>query len=85
MKSNVIRMLAIMTLATSISAFALPEKPATATKTDCCPACETTPASSKAVRSEGQSDNSQDQSERQRLIREQEKQWLQDVQNNVAG
>ena len=85
MKNFLIRILTIMTLATSISAFAAPEKPAAATKTNSNAGCETTAAPSKADRSEAQSDESQQKSERKRLIEQQEKQWLHDVQNIVAG
>ena len=84
MKNSFIRILTIMTLATSISAFALADKasdPKTA-KSDT--NCETTAASAKTGRSEAQSDDSQ-KSEKQRLIEQQEKQWLHDVQNIVAG
>jgi len=85
MKKNFIRILAVMTLASSISAFALSEKPRKAenTKTRNTP-CETTPNPSAAQSNDSQTDNSTEKS-RQKLIEEQEKQWLYDTRNNDAG
>ena len=86
MKNSLIRILTIMTLATSISAFGASDKPADGKKANSDKAnCEATTTSSKTDRSEAQSDESKEKSERQRLIKEQEKQWLHDVQNIVAG
>lgn len=45
---------------------------------------ETTAASSQSEQSDGNSDNNAEKA-RQRLIEKQEKQWLQDGQNIVAG
>lgn len=86
MKSTLIRMLAVLTLATSISGFALSEKPKTAAKASSDnTSSETTAAPSKADQTDVQSDDSQEKSQRQRLIEKQEKEWLKDVQNIVAG
>lgn len=86
MKSTFIRMLAVLTLATSISGFGLSEKPKSAVKTSSDNTnSETTPAPSKTDQTDMQSDDSQEKSQRQRLIEQQEKQWLKDVQNIVAG
>ena len=90
MKSSLIRILTIMTLASSISAFAGSNKPADPKKTNSDKAnCEATAApsnaSSKAGQSDAQSDEEKEKSERKRLIEQQNKQWLHDVQNIVAG
>jgi len=81
MKSTLIRILGIMILATSISAFALPESKAKKTNCDNTASESTTAPDSKV----DQSDNSQEKSRRERLIEEQDKQWLHDVQNLIAG
>ena len=80
MKKNFIRLLTIMTLASSISAFALSEKPRKAEnpKARNTP-CETAPASLVAQPSDST------EKARQKLIEEQEKQWLHDTRNNDAG
>jgi hypothetical protein len=84
MKSTLIRVLSIMTLASSLSAFALSDK----AKNSTAPSGETkcAPASSerRADQDKGQSDNDQEKS-RLMLIREQEKQWLHDLQYPSAG
>lgn len=90
MKNTLTRILAIMTLATSISAFALSEKPCAAKDTGPNNASsETITAPStrdagKADQDQEPSDNSQEKS-RKHLIEQQNKQWLHDVQNIVAG
>jgi hypothetical protein len=88
MKSTLIRIFVVMTLATSISAFAGTKKDHTA-KTNCDSGNTegtSTPspqAADKTNRNEAQSEQSdqdQEKSRRQRLIEEQNKQWLHDVQ-----
>jgi hypothetical protein len=83
MKSNFIRLLTTMTLATSISAFALPGNTAAGEKNANNKKPEvTTPASTAnegmAGQRQGQPNNSEDKS-RQQLIEEQNKQWLHDL------
>lgn len=89
MKNTFIRFLAIMTLAGSMSAFASTEKakagacenPATSEETRCaCPVDQ-----QKYGLDEQQQGQSKTKSERQRLIQEQEKQWLHDIQHITAG
>ena len=89
MKNTLIRLLAIMTLAGSMSAFAATEKAkasvsentATSEETKCaCPADQ-----QKYGVDEQRQDQSKTNTERQRLIQDQEKQWLQDVQHITAG
>lgn len=90
MKSTFVRILSIMTLATSISAFGLSEKATSVNNTRCNDAnAETTKAAEtrdarSADQYPGQSANSQEKSRKQ-LIEEQEKQWLHDVQYTTAG
>lgn len=86
MKKNFIRTLTIMTLASAISAFALPEKPRKTenTKGHNTPCETTTPILSETQSADHQLDNSTEKS-RQKLIEEQEKQWLYDTRNNDAG
>ena len=81
MKSTLIRVLGIMILATSVSAFAQPESKA---KTTNCynTTSESTTASDSKVE---QTDKDQEKSRKERLIEQQDKQWLHDVQNLVAG
>jgi len=85
MKSTLIRIFVVMTLATSISAFAGTKKDHTA-KTNCDSGNTegtSTPspqAADKTNKNEEQSDQEQEKSRRQRLIEEQNKQWLHDVQ-----
>jgi len=90
MKSNFIRILSIMTLATSISAFGLSEKAPSVSNTSCNEAsAETTKApATRDARSAGQnqrqSDDSQEKSRKQ-MIEQQEKEWLHNLQNIIAG
>lgn len=85
MKKNFIRILTVMTLASSMSAFALSEKPRKIEnpKARNTP-CETTPNPSEAQSNDSQTDNSTEKG-RQKFIEEQEKQWLHDTRNNDAG
>ena len=80
MKSTFMRILAILTLATSISAVAQPESKAK--KTNCNTTSENTTAPDSKTE---QNDKDQEKSRKERLIEEQDKQWLHDVQNIVAG
>jgi len=90
MKNTLTHILAIMTLATSISAFALSEKPCAAKDTGSNNASsETTTAPSsrdagKAYQDQEPLDNNQE-NPRKNLIEQQNKQWLHDAQNIVAG
>ena len=90
MKSTLVRILSIMTLATSISAFGLSDKATSVNNASCNDAnAETTKAvetrdARSADRYPGQSDNGQEKS-RKHLIEEQERQWLKDVQYSTAG
>ena len=89
MKNTLIRFMAIMTLAGSMSAFAATEKAkagvsenaTTSGETKCaCPVDQ-----QKYSVDERQQEKNKKNTERQRLIQEQERQWLQDVQHIVAG
>ena len=90
MRSTFIRILSIVTLATSISAFGLSEKASSVKNTSCNDAsAETTKA--RAARDartaddyQEPSDNSQEKARKQ-MIKDQEKQWLHDVQNIIGG
>ena len=89
MKNTLIRFLTLMTLATSISAFAVSDKAAKDEKCNADAKSETAAASAahkarKAARDEEPSDNSPEKS-RERLIQQQNKQWEHDTQNLVAG
>jgi hypothetical protein len=80
MKKNFIRLLTIMALASSISAFTLSETPRKAENTnDRKTPCETAPAPAAAQ------PNDSTEKSRQKFIEEQEKQWLKDTRNNDAG
>ena len=85
MKSTLIRLLSIMTLATSMTAFALPEKgkdsAKSAVETKCAPAARDTQMTAPDA---GRSNSDQEESG-QKKIEKQNKQWLHDVQNMVAG
>ena len=89
MKNTLIRLLAIMTLAGSMSAFAATEKakasvsenPATSEETRCASPVD----QQKSGLDEQQQEQNSRNTERQRLIQEQEKQWLHDVQHITAG
>lgn len=85
MKSTLIRLLSVVTLATSMTAFAAPKKDMTSTNSSVAPTCA--PASRDtqvAAPDKAQPDNDQEKF-RQMKIKEQEKQWLHDFQNMVAG
>jgi hypothetical protein len=88
MKSTFIRLMSIMTLATSISAFALPENDknsssptSPSSETTCAPVSRDTQVADPDTE---RFDNDQEKS-RQMKIKEQEKQWLHDVQNIIGG
>lgn len=79
MKGTLLRMFAIMTLATSISAFAPAEEPAKAAKENSKNTnCEAASTPSKA-------DQDKEEQARKRLIEEQEKQWIHDLENTGGG
>jgi hypothetical protein len=84
MKSTLIHLLSVVTLATSMTAFAAPKKDMNSTNasaaTTCAPASRDTQV---AAPEKAQLDNDQEKSHQR--IKEQEKQWLHDVQNLVAG
>jgi hypothetical protein len=80
MKSTLIRVMSIMTLASSMTALALPEKD----NHPNCGSAEGASSPATATPGKGQSDNGQDKA-REMQIRDQEKQWLHDFQNMVAG
>jgi hypothetical protein len=85
MKSTLIRVFIVMTLATSISAYAGTKKDHTA-KANCNSGNTedtSTPspqAADKTNKNEEQSDQEQEKSRKQKLIEEQNKQWLHDLQ-----
>ena len=82
MKNTLIRILAIMTLATSISAFGLSEKASEAKKTHSSNATTTT----SYAQDEPKADRSQDKKRsREQMIQEQNKQWLHDLQGVYGG
>lgn len=91
MKTTMMRVLAIAMLTASMSAFALSDKSKTANDPN-----TKNPNSDETVviyvvdaprfdQDEAQSDQSQKKSEEQQKIEQQDKQWLHDVQNLVAG
>jgi len=87
MKSNFIRLLTAMTLATSISAFARPGDAASDDKKSSKP--ETTPSTSSpnagvAGQDQEQPDPNQEKARKQ-LIEEENKQWLHDLQGIYGG
>lgn len=82
MKTSLIRLFTIMTLATSMSAFALPTQSNAARNGNCNTASDTRPASanndvSGSEQGQGQQD---EEKARQQLIEQQDKQWLHDLQ-----
>ena len=80
MKTTLIRIFTIMTLATSISAFGLAEKAGTDAESKSNHSnCETAAVPARAAGNDAQTEDRQTKSDRQRLIEEQEKQWLRDV------
>jgi hypothetical protein len=89
MKNTLIRVLAIMTLAGSMSAFAATEKAKASVSENTATSEETKCACPVEQQKYGMDEQQQDQNkvntERQRLIQEQERQWLQDVQHITAG
>lgn len=91
MKSTLVRFFAIMTLASSMSGFALTEKAPVAKNTNSDKAsCETASASYgpdawMTDKDEEQSDNSQAKSRKQKQVEEQDKQWLHDLLGIYGG
>jgi hypothetical protein len=85
MKNAFIRLLSIVTLASSLSAFALSDKAKTASAAKAEPACATASQDAQtADQDKGQADNDQEKA-RQRLIKQQDEQWLHDTQYIPAG
>ncbi|HEY6968874.1 MAG TPA: hypothetical protein VJA94_06710 [Candidatus Angelobacter sp.] len=84
MKSTLIRVLGIMILTTSISAFAQPDSKPKKTNCESTASASTSAPDSKADQAE-KTDKDQEKSRKDRLIEEQDKQWLHDVQNIVGG
>ena len=82
MKTSLIRLFAIMTLATSMSAFALPAESNAGKNGNCNTASDPKPASANDARGSEQGPGRQDDPEkaRQKLIEQQDKQWLHDLQ-----
>ena len=84
MKPTLIRLLSIMTLAVSMSAYALPAKDKAAGNSNCTTASDPKPASANSG-----SQNSQDQQDpekaRQQLIEQQNQQWLHDLMGVYGG
>lgn len=91
MKSKMIRVLAIALLTTSMSAFAMPGKPKTANETS----TKTSNPDETVViyvvdeptpeQDQVRPDEKQKKSEDQQMIEQQDKEWLHDLQNIVAG
>jgi hypothetical protein len=84
MKSTLIHLLSVVTLATSMTAFAAPKKNMTSTNSSAATTCTPASRDTQVGPDKGQPDNDQERS-RQMKINEQEKQWLHDFQNMVAG
>lgn len=87
MKTTLIRIFAIMTLATSMSAFAMSEKPkdagaAKANKANCTETTVSYPVDQPSSNDRSDEDNAKS---RQQKIKEQNKQWLHDLQTISAG
>ena len=87
MKSTLVRIFAIMTLATSMSAFAMPEKgkdnnTTNSSKTNAEETTVSCPADQK--KSEERPDKDNDQA-RQEQIEKQNQQWLHDLQGYYGG
>ena len=91
MKISLIHLLTLMTLATSMSAFALPAQSNAVRNGNSSTASDTKPASansdvSGSEKGQGQQDGQQDQDKaRQQLIEQQDKQWLHDLQGIFGG
>jgi hypothetical protein len=83
MKSTLIHLMSIVTLATSMTAFAAPKKDMKSTNANAATTCAPSSRDTQVAAPEAQSDNDQEKSHQR--IKEQEKQWLHDVQNLVAG
>jgi hypothetical protein len=87
MKTSLIRLFTVMTLATSMSAFALPAQSNEARNGNCSTASATEPASANSdVSGSEKGQGQQDQEKaRQQLIEQQDKQWLHDLQGIFGG
>ena len=89
MKISLIHLLALMTLATSMPAFALPAQSNAGRNGNSSTASDTKPASASSDVSgseKGQGQGQQDQDKaRQQLIEQQDQQWLHDLQGIFGG
>jgi hypothetical protein len=87
MKISLIHLLTLMTLATSMSAFALPARSNAARNGNSSTASGTKPASASSdVTGSEKGQGQQDQEKaRQQLIEQQDKQWLHDLQGIFGG
>jgi len=81
MKGTLIRILSIVTLATSISAFGLSEKASAAKKTHSSNATTTAPY----TQDEPKADQDQAKKSREQVIEEQNQQWLHNLQGVYGG
>ncbi len=84
MKSTLIRLLSVVTQATSMTAFEAPKKDMNSTSSSAATTCAPASRDTQVAPDKGQSDNEKEKS-RLMKIKEQEKQWLHDLQNTVAG
>lgn len=87
MKTSLIRLFTLITLATSMSAFALPAQSNAARNVNCSTASDTKPAStnndvSGSEKGQGQQDQ---EKARQQLIEQQNKEWLHNLQGMFGG
>lgn len=86
MKGNLVRIFAIMTLASSISAFAKSDEAAKKSKTNSKNTnCEATALAVKADQNKADQNLTDEEKARKRLIEEQEKQWIHDLENTGGG
>lgn len=91
MKSTFIRILSIMTLATSLSAFALSDKAPAVKNTNSSDAKSEaateayTRGGGKTATHQGQSNNGQEKSSKEQQIEQQNKQWVHDLMGIYGG
>jgi len=82
MKSTLIRILSILTLATSISAFGLAEKASATKNTNCSDATTTAPYTQEERKAD---QNQEKEKTREQKIQEQNEQWLHNLQGVYGG
>jgi ABC-type transporter MlaC component len=91
MKTSLIRLLTLITLATSMSAFAFPAQSNEARNGNCSTSSDTESASaindvSGSEKGQGRQDGQQEKDKaRQQLIEQQDKQWLHELQGIYGG